>query len=87
MRDLHYSEQAVKQIKSLAKSDRASAKVILSKIEQYALDPTSVVDIKKLKGKFASFKRMRAGDYRIILDEEANIIFIYQIRHRREVYK
>ncbi|MCK4662148.1 MAG: hypothetical protein KAT68_04740 [Bacteroidales bacterium] len=30
---------------------------------------------------------MRVGNYRIIFDEDNNIMYIYKIKHRQEAYK
>mgnify|MGYP001561624889 CR=1 FL=1 len=42
-------------------------------------------DIKKIKGenKF----RLRVGDYRIIFSREINLIIIWKIGHRKNIYK
>ena len=43
-------------------------------------------DIKILKGKFQTFKRLRVGNYRIIFEEKNNNMYIYEIKHRQEAY-
>ena len=68
--EIKYSEKAVKQMHSIAKSDKISAVMILEKIERYSMNPDQFPGIKKLKGKYATFKRLRAGNYRIIFDDE-----------------
>jgi mRNA-degrading endonuclease RelE of RelBE toxin-antitoxin system len=40
-----------------------------------------------LKGKHATFKRLRAGEFRVIFDTENRIMNIYQIKHRKEAYR
>ena len=87
MKEISYSEEAVKQLKKIRRGDKILAIKILKKIEQYASFPNSISDIKNLKGKYAEFKRIRVGDYRIIFDENHNVIFIYKIKHRKEAYK
>ena len=43
-------------------------------------------DIKYLKGKFGDFKRLRIGSYRVIFDNENNIMFVYEIKQRKDAY-
>jgi len=69
------------------KSDRENAVHIINKIETYAENPRAEFDLKILKGKLASFKRLRVGNYRIIFDEDGRVLYIYQIKHRQESYK
>ncbi len=42
-----------------------------------------------LKGEFASFCKIRIGDYRVLyqFDRGARIITVFRARHRREVYE
>jgi len=44
------------------------------------------LDIKKLKGTKNHY-RVRVGDYRILFVLESNIAYVYDISHRRSVYK
>lgn len=59
---------------------------IIATIEGYAENPTGNFDVKLLKGKYGSFKRLRVGQYRIIFDEEKQVMSIYEIKHRQEAY-
>jgi len=45
-------------------------------------------NIKKLKGNYSDYYRYRLGDYRLLykVDNEKIIIFIIDIRNRKEVY-
>jgi len=61
--------------------------MIFTKIENYAANPSQFSNIKKLKGKQETFKRLRAGNYRVIFDDEFNVMLIYQIKHRKDAYK
>lgn len=87
MLGIQYSETAVSQLKAIARSNKQNAVLILKKIEQFARTPEEFVDIKILKGKYATFKRLRSGDYRVIFDTENRIMNIYQIKHRKEAYR
>lgn len=86
--EIKYSEKAAKQIRRISKGDRKSAEMILEILESYIGNPSSgSFDIKTLKGRYGAFKRLRVGDYRIIFEETGNIMFIYEVKHRREAYR
>jgi mRNA-degrading endonuclease RelE of RelBE toxin-antitoxin system len=84
--EIKYSETAVKQIKKIAKGDKKSAAMILSAIERYANNPTGNFDVKILKGDYGEIKRLRAGKYRILFDHAGHVMFVYEVKHRREAY-
>ncbi|GBE41291.1 MAG TPA: type II toxin-antitoxin system RelE/ParE family toxin [Nitrospirae bacterium] len=84
--EIKYSEKAVKQFKKIHKGDRKSAAIILQSIETYAVKPSRSVNVKVLKGKYGNLKRLRAGNYRIIFEDDKNVILIYEIKHRQEAY-
>ncbi|MBU1052989.1 MAG: type II toxin-antitoxin system RelE/ParE family toxin [Proteobacteria bacterium] len=86
MMEIQYSEKAVKQINKIYKGDKKSAGMILKTIEAYAKNPEEKFDVKVLKGKYGEFKRLRAGTYRIIFEDNGNIILIYEIKHRQGAY-
>ncbi len=44
------------------------------------------LDVKKLKGTKNHY-RIRVGDYRILFVLESNITYVYDVSHRRNVYK
>jgi mRNA interferase RelE/StbE len=70
---------------ALAKMGAKQAGVIEAKIDQYAADPVSLSNnVKALRGTDAL--RLRVGDYRVIFDEDMNILDILAIGHRREIY-
>jgi mRNA interferase RelE/StbE len=85
--EILYSQKAEKQLKKIFKSDKENAVRIIQTIEEYAENPRGRFDVKILKGKMALFKRLRVGNYRIIFDENHNVLHIYQIKHRQESYK
>ncbi len=51
--------------------------------------PYQRLDIRRLKGEWESFLRLRVGDIRIIfrIGFESKIIYIYHIHYRESVYK
>ncbi len=83
---IKYSEIAAKQLKKINKSNKKNVKMIVESIEKYANNPENNQNIKVLKGKFETFKRLRSGNYRIIFDENDNVMYIYHIKHRKEAY-
>jgi mRNA interferase RelE/StbE len=76
-----FSDLALKQLKKL---DRETGQRIISALERIRIRPESYV--KKLVG-YEGY-RLRAGDYRVImdLDKERLIILVLKIGHRRNVY-
>ncbi len=51
--------------------------------------PYRRLDIRRLKGEWEGFLRLRVGDIRIIfrIDFESKTIYIYHIHYRESVYK
>jgi mRNA interferase RelE/StbE len=61
------------------------ADLILSKIEQYAVDPAAQSNnVKKLRGRVDY--RLRVGDFRIVFSETADTITIHDIGPRGGIY-
>lgn len=85
--EIKYSEKSVKQLSKINNGDRKSAENIIRVLEAYSQDIHGNFDLKVLKGKFGDLKRLRIGDYRVIFDFDDINIFIYEIRHRKEVYR
>ena len=78
-----YQEKARKFLKKISTDDR---KLIIKKIEQYSENPKSLENnVKKLKG-YDNFYRLRIGNYRVIFDNNGNIINILAIGLRKDVY-
>ncbi len=75
--EIRYSEKAVKQLKTVAKGDKKSAAMILDVVEAYAADPRGRFDVKVLKGKLGDMKRFRLGKYRILFDDENEVMSVY----------
>lgn len=82
MRRIVYSRLALKQLKAIP---QAIATRIRSKIEQYAADPTSLAgNVCKLQGREGY--RLRVGDYRVIFDDDGNVLDILGVGPRGSVY-
>jgi mRNA interferase RelE/StbE len=69
--------------KGLSKLDHQVRVRIGETIHRYA--ETGHGDVVALTG--TSFRRLRVGDYRVILEEEATMIRILAVGHRREIYR
>jgi len=77
-----FTDTALKQLKKLS---RESQERIISVIDRAKIRPYP--HVKKLVG--CPYFRLRAGDYRIILDiiEDKLIIYVLEVGHRKNVYK
>lgn len=83
MKTVTYSATALKELASI---DRTMARRIRDKTEQYAADPASLRNkVEALKG-FPGY-RLRVGDYRVIFTEDAVVVLVVKVGHRREVYR
>jgi len=58
------------------------------KLQALSLNPRPR-GVTKLKGKENEGWRLRIGDYRLLyqIDDKDNVVRIYRIKHRREVYR
>lgn len=74
--DIRYSKQAEKFLK---KQDAVTRKRIRSAIREL---PSG--DVKKLQGR--NGYRLRVGDYRVIFDNDGNIIYVERVHNRGQVY-
>jgi mRNA interferase RelE/StbE len=82
MQRIVYTRVAMKQ---LAAIPATTARRITGKIEQYARDPASLArNVGKLQGRDGY--RLRVGDYRVIFDEDGQVLDILEIGPRGSVY-
>ena len=82
MKEVTYTKAARKVLYSLPLPDQ---KRIRSKVEQYAADPASLANnVKAMKG--SPYRRLRVGDWRVIMDEQVLIIEVVRIGARGSVY-
>lgn len=85
MKQISYSREATK---SLIKMPGNTAKLIRSKIEQYAADPASLANnIKALKGSSEGLLRLRVGDWRVIFTEDGRILEVIRVAPRGGAYE
>lgn len=82
--ELQITTTARRQLKKL---EDKTQKAIRKKLDELCDDqPTSSLDIKKLKGREGY--RLRVGDYRVIyrLHNDKLIVEVMEVGHRREIY-
>ena len=83
MKQIAFSRDA---LKILTRIPGNTAKLIRSKIDQYARDPKALANnVKTLKGQ-PGVKRLRIGDWRVLFREEAATIVIIRIAARGSAY-
>lgn len=82
MKQVTYTRTALKELAAIAK---VHARLIRAKVEQYATDPAALANqVKKLQG--VDVYRLRVGDYRVLFTEDAVVVAVIKIGHRREIY-
>jgi mRNA interferase RelE/StbE len=72
--------QAVKDLQSLQKQDRAKIAKRLSELEDGLTG-----DIKRLTN-FTPEYRLRVGNYRVLFEVEDETFVVYRVMHRKHVY-
>jgi mRNA interferase RelE/StbE len=81
--EIRYTKTA---LKALARMPTAAARLIRSKIEQYAEAPASLANnVKKLQGRDGY--RLRVGDWRVIFDQDGVVLDVLQIGPRGSIYE
>jgi mRNA interferase RelE/StbE len=84
MRRITYSKDALRTLRRMPANVSA---LIRSKIEQYAAEPASLANnVKALKGEPGVF-RLRVGDWRVLFNEDGEIIAIIRIAPRGAAYE
>ena len=79
-----YTRAAQKALGVMTKGDAAQ---LVSRINNYAADPmTPNIDVDRVKGRPGVY-RIRWGRWRALFRVEDSEMRIYQIEHRREVYR
>ena len=82
MKQISYTRAA---IKTLARMPANTAALIRSKISAYAADPASQANnVKALKGRDGI--RLRVGDWRVIMDDQGNVLAVLEIGPRGSIY-
>ncbi|MFN3546975.1 MAG: type II toxin-antitoxin system RelE family toxin [Mesorhizobium sp.] len=74
-------------LRTLSRMPANTARLIRSKIDQYAADPGSLANnVKALKGT-DDVLRLRVGDWRVIFSESGDVIAIIRIASRGSAYE
>ena len=82
MKTTSYTKAA---IKALRRMPVPTANLIKSKIEAYAADPASMANnVKALQGRTGL--RLRVGNWRVIMDDQGNVLAVLEIGPRGSVY-
>ena len=92
--EVRFSKKAVKFLKKLdaETTDRVRQKILQlqSFLETEGAIPITILDIKKLKGDWDGYFRLRVGQIRVIftiIDGKVEILLIYDIDFRGNVYE
>lgn len=82
MKQVAYTKSALKTLRRMPAN---TAALIREKIEQYAADPASQANnVKALKGREGI--RLRVGDWRVIMDDQGQVLAVLEIGPRGGVY-
>ena len=82
MRPIAYSRSAIKSLRRMPSNE---AMRIRAKIIQYAQEPSSLGNnVKALKG--SSYVRLRVGDWRVIMDDNNNVLAVIAVGARGGIY-
>ncbi len=83
MKKIAYSKSSLKVLRRIPTNE---AMRITAKIEQYASDPKSLANnVKTLTG--SHFIRLRVADWRIIMDDQGNVLEVLKIGARGGIYE
>lgn len=82
MKQVSYTKAAIRALRRMPSN---AAMLIRSKIEAYAQDPSSRANnVKTLKGREGI--RLRVGDWRVIMDDQGNVLAVLDIGPRGGIY-
>jgi len=81
-----YSDNAVKQLRTIARGNKKVAGLIFQKIEGYAANPELTTNLKPLKGRLGTFTRLRVGSFRVIFEVIDNTLHVYEVKDRKDAY-
>lgn len=82
MKSISYTKAA---IRALSRMPANTSRLIRQKIEAYAIDPASQANnVRALKGRDGI--RLRVGDWRVILDDQVNVLAVLDIGARGGIY-
>lgn len=82
MKQVSYTKAGIRVLRRMPAN---TAKLIRTKIEAYATDPVSQANnVKSLKGREGI--RLRVGDWRVIMDDQGNVLAVLEIGPRGGIY-
>ncbi|WP_324186833.1 type II toxin-antitoxin system RelE family toxin [Pelagerythrobacter aerophilus] len=82
VRQITYTRAA---LKILRKMPANTARLIVSKVEQYAADPASLANnVTELKGRTGL--RLRVNSWRVIMNDDGTVLAVLEIGPRGSVY-
>lgn len=82
MKQISYTKAAIRALRRMPSNN---ARLIRSKIEAYAQNPDSQVNnVKALKGREGI--RLRVGGWRVIMDDQGNVLAVLDIGPRGSIY-
>lgn len=90
---VRFHNRAVKFLEKLDEKEceriRLKLKSLIGTIEDQGIIPFKELDIKRLEGEWKGFFRMRSGKIRIVfrIDKENDVLLVYEINYRGDVYK
>jgi mRNA interferase RelE/StbE len=82
MKQISYTKAAIRALRRMPAN---TATLIRTKIEAYAQDPSAQANnVRSLKGREGI--RLRVGDWRVIMDDQGNVLAVLEIGPRGGVY-
>ena len=68
------------------KYPKKNSNVFLRRLKHIALKENMFGDVKHLTNTEPEY-RLRVGDYRVLFEVEGEVIVVYRIRHRKDIYR
>jgi mRNA interferase RelE/StbE len=82
MKQISYTKAAIRALRRMPAN---TASLIRTKVEAYAQDPSAQANnVKSLKGREGI--RLRVGDWRVIMDDQGNVLAVLDIGPRGGIY-
>jgi mRNA interferase RelE/StbE len=82
MKQVSYTKAAIRALRRMPAN---TASLIRTKVEAYAQDPSAQANnVKSLKGREGI--RLRVGDWRVIMDDQGNVLAVLDIGPRGGIY-
>ena len=82
MKQISYTKAAIRALRRMPAN---TASLIRTKVEAYAQDPSAQANnVKSLKGRDGI--RLRVGDWRVIMDDQGNVLAVLDIGPRGGIY-